>query len=187
MVPMILSGFHPQNVYSEYCLGLHMNVLGNHDDVTKWKHFPALLTLCAGNSPVNGEFRAQRPVTGSFDVFFGQRLNKRLRKQSWGWWFESPWRSLWRHCNVIKTVYLIILHVNVKQNPPRMNISGTGHPSEYGFLTLMFLMCMMSQLKYHLTMINRECSNANPIGYLEFYMDRDCLKGQNQLSAMCWL
>ena len=27
------------------------------------------------------------------------RLNKRFRKQSWGWWFETPLRSLWRHCN----------------------------------------------------------------------------------------
>ena len=31
--------------------------------------------------------------------FFYQRLNKRLSKQSWGWWFETPSRSLWRHCN----------------------------------------------------------------------------------------
>ena len=43
---------------------------------------------------------AQMPVTRSFDVFFDLRLNKRLRKRSWGWWFETPWRSLWRHCNV---------------------------------------------------------------------------------------
>ena len=26
-------------------------------------------------------------------------LNKRLSKQSWGWWFKSPFRPLWRHCN----------------------------------------------------------------------------------------
>ena len=30
--------------------------------------FPALLALCAGNSPVTGEFPSQRPVTRSFDV-----------------------------------------------------------------------------------------------------------------------
>ena len=36
--------------------------------------------LCAGNSPVTGEFSAQRPVTRSFDVFFDLRLNKRLSK-----------------------------------------------------------------------------------------------------------
>ena len=61
--------------------------------------FSALLALCAGNSPVNGEFPAQRPVTRSFDVFFDMCLNKQLSKQSWGWWFETPSRPLWRHCN----------------------------------------------------------------------------------------
>ena len=38
-----------------------------------WRHqmetFSALMALCAGNSPVTGEFPAQRPVTRSFDVF----------------------------------------------------------------------------------------------------------------------
>ena len=62
--------------------------------------FSVLLALCAGNSPVTGEFPAQRPVTRSFDVFFVLRLNKRLSKQSWGWWSETPLRPLWRHCNV---------------------------------------------------------------------------------------
>ena len=70
---------------------------------SRWRHqietFSALLTLCAGNSPAIGEFPAQRPVTWSFDVFFVLSLNKRLSKQSWGWWFETPPRPLWRHCN----------------------------------------------------------------------------------------
>ena len=47
-----------------------------------------------------GEFPTQRPVTRSFDVFFDLRLNKRLSKQPWGWWFETPSWSLWRHRNV---------------------------------------------------------------------------------------
>ena len=62
--------------------------------------FSALLALCAGNSPVTGEFPKQRPVTRSVDAFFDLRLNKRLSKQSWGWWYETPSCSLWRHCNV---------------------------------------------------------------------------------------
>ena len=41
-----------------------------------------LLVICAVSSSVTGEF-----------------LNKRLSKQSWGWRFETPSRSLWRHCN----------------------------------------------------------------------------------------
>ena len=59
----------------------------------------ALLAICTGNSPVTGEFSAQRPVTRSFDVFLDLRLNQRLGKQWWGWWFETPSSSLWRHCN----------------------------------------------------------------------------------------
>ena len=47
-----------------------------------------------------GEFPAQRPVTGSCDVFFDLRLNKRFSKQSWGWWFETSSWSLWCQCNV---------------------------------------------------------------------------------------
>ena len=34
--------------------------------------------FCVGNSPVTGEFPAQRPVTRSFDVFFDLGLNKCL-------------------------------------------------------------------------------------------------------------
>ena len=59
-------------------------------------------SLCAGNSPVTGEFPAQRPVTRSFDVFFDLRLITRLSKQSRGWWFETPSRPLWCHCNGIE-------------------------------------------------------------------------------------
>ena len=50
----------------------------SHDEV-------ALLAICVGNSPVTGEFPAQRPVMWSFDVFFDLRLNKQLSKQSGGW------------------------------------------------------------------------------------------------------
>ena len=63
--------------------------------------FSALLAICAGNSPVTGKFPTQRPVTRSFDVFFDLRLNKRLSKQSWGWWFETLSCPLWRHRNAI--------------------------------------------------------------------------------------
>ena len=53
---------------------------------------------CVGNSPVTGECSARRPVTRSFDVFFDLHPNKRLSKQSWGWWFETPSRLLLCHC-----------------------------------------------------------------------------------------
>ena len=61
--------------------------------------FSALLAICAGHSPVPGEFPAQRPVTRHFDVFFDLRTNKLLSKQSWGWWIETPLPPLWRHRN----------------------------------------------------------------------------------------
>ena len=61
--------------------------------------FSALLAICAGNSPVTGEFPTQRPVTRSFDVYFDLRPKERLSKQWWGWWFETLSRSLWRHRN----------------------------------------------------------------------------------------
>ena len=71
--------------------------------LTWWLHqmetFSALLAFCAGNSPVTGEFPAQRPVTRSFDVFFDLRPNQQMSKQWRRWWFETPSSSLWRHCN----------------------------------------------------------------------------------------
>ena len=77
-----------------------------HDDVIKWK-----LTICLGNSPITGEFPAQRPVTRSFDIFSSLRLNKRLNKQSWGWWFETQLQPLWRHCNDVSSLSRIDMHV----------------------------------------------------------------------------
>ena len=71
------------------------------------KTFSALLAFFAGYSTVTGEFPAQKPVTRSFDVFFHLCMNKRLSKQSWGWWFEMPSRSLWRHRNDINGFCMI--------------------------------------------------------------------------------
>ena len=68
-----------------------------------WRHQMetsfALLDIYPGNSTVPSEFPAQRPVTRIFVIFFDQRLNKRLSKQSWCWWFETTSRPLWRHRN----------------------------------------------------------------------------------------
>ena len=79
---------------------------------TWWRHqmetFSALLAICAGNSPVPGEFPTQRPVTRSFDVYFDLRPDKRLSKQSWGWWFETLSHSLWRHRNDKTTAPVLV-------------------------------------------------------------------------------
>ena len=80
---------------------------------TWWRHlmetFSALLALCAGNSPVTGEFPAQRPVTRSFDVFFDLGLNRQLSKQWRLWWFETLPHSLWSHCDNVKQAYVYFL------------------------------------------------------------------------------
>ena len=45
-------------------------------------------------------------VTRSYAVFFDLLLNKRLSKQWWRWWFETPSRPSWRHYNVLM-MYLV--------------------------------------------------------------------------------
>ena len=91
--------YHLQNGYfvSAFCL----SPWSRHQMET----FSALLAICAGNSPVTGEFPTQRPVTWSFGVFFDLCLNKQLIKQWWGWWFETPSHPLWRHCNAQQSWY----------------------------------------------------------------------------------
>ena len=73
---------------------------------SRWRHqmetFTALLAVCVGNSPVIGEFPAQRPMTRSVDVLFHLCLNKRLSKQSWGWYFLRRHRA---HYDVIVMLY----------------------------------------------------------------------------------
>ena len=70
-----------------------------HDDVIKWKHFPRHWLFVRGihrwpvNSPHKGQWRGALKFS----------LTERLSKQSWGWWFETPSCSLWRHCNGDKT------------------------------------------------------------------------------------
>ena len=74
--------------------------------------FFSLLAICVGNSRVTGEFPAPRPVTRSFDVFLYLRLNKRLSKQWWGWWFVMPLCPLWRHCNVkLRKPYIVLVYL----------------------------------------------------------------------------
>ena len=89
------------------CATFHIFFIA-HDDVIKWRHFPCYWPFVRGihRSPVP----SQRPVKRCFDVFFDLRLNKRLSKQSWGWWFETPSHSLWRHCNEYNMQYIKIFY-----------------------------------------------------------------------------
>ena len=64
-------------MFDSYCDFLYSAFV----DISWWRHqmeaFSALLAICAGNSPVPGEFPTLRPVTRIFDVLFDLRLNKR--------------------------------------------------------------------------------------------------------------
>ena len=92
-----------KNVQKNYFFKCFIFFMAITPPTSWWRHqmetFSALLALCVGNSPVTGEFPVQRPVTRSFGVVFDLRLNKRLSKQSWGWWFEKQSRPWWRHRN----------------------------------------------------------------------------------------
>ena len=102
-----------------------------HDDVIKWKHFPRYWSFVQGihrspvNSPHTGQWR------GALMLSLNCTLNKRLSKQSWGWWLETPSSPLWRHCNVMlwSNVYLgrhVSLLVNIlTSNASRYNAQGT--------------------------------------------------------------
>ena len=70
-----------------------------HDDVIKWKHLPRYWPFVGGihQSPVNSPHKGQWRGALMFSLIC--ILIKRLSKQSWGWWFETLSRPLWRHCN----------------------------------------------------------------------------------------
>ena len=67
-----------------------------HDDVMKWKYFPRYWSFVQG---IHRWIPRTRTSDAEFDVFIDLRLNKRLSKQLWRWWYEMSSRSLWRHCN----------------------------------------------------------------------------------------
>ena len=69
-----------------------------HDDVIKWKYFPLYWPFVRGihRSSVNSAHKGQWRGALMYPLIC---LNTLLSKQSWGWWFETPSRSLWRHRN----------------------------------------------------------------------------------------
>ena len=103
LVPILQDCFTDTKSKTTQCAYFMGYIVDNNSAISWWRHqmetFSALLAICAGNSPVPGEFPSQRPVTRSFDVYFDLRPNERLSKQVWGWWFETPSSPLWRHRN----------------------------------------------------------------------------------------
>ena len=74
---------------------------------TWWRHqmetFSALLALCARNSPVPGEFPAQRPVMRSFVVFFDLRPKN-------GWINNGEAGDLRRYCTQFDVIVLSVVN-----------------------------------------------------------------------------
>ena len=77
------------------------NSLVTHDGVIKWKHFPCYWPFVREiqRSPVNCPHKGQWREALMFPLT--RALNKRLSKSWWGWWFKTPSRSLWHHCNAM--------------------------------------------------------------------------------------
>ena len=67
-------------------------------DIIEWNNFPCYWPFVRGihrtqvNSPHKGQSRGAL-------MFLDLRLNIRLSKQPWGWWFETSSRLIWRHCS----------------------------------------------------------------------------------------
>ena len=99
-----------ENIARKRVVSIPSGMMEYIENYPRWRQmgmFSALLAICAGNSPVTGEFPTQRPVTRSFDAFFDLSLNKRLSKPSWSWWVETPSRPLWRHCHALYTSTIV--------------------------------------------------------------------------------
>ena len=62
---------------------------------------PNLWNLSQKSLTGRGVRHIERTVQSLYFLSWTTVLNKRLSKQSWGWWFEMPSHSLWRHCNVV--------------------------------------------------------------------------------------
>ena len=94
-----------------------------HDDIIKWKHFPRYWPFVQG-------IHWSAVISPVFDVFFDLHLNKRLSKQSWGWWFEMLSHPLWCHCNA-----------------DLISRSNQAHPLSIEFWVILYF-CIMALLKW---------------------------------------
>ena len=94
IMPCLICGNHHQTGSMNYCPLFGVMSWNNGMRCMSFyilmEAFSTLLALCAGNSPVTDEFPSQRPVTRTFDVFFGLCLNK-------GWANNRDTGDLRRH------------------------------------------------------------------------------------------
>ena len=94
-------------------------------DVIKWKHFQRYWPFVRGihrwavNSPHKGQWR------GAMMFSLICTRNKRLSKQWWGWWFETPSCPWWRHRNVYA------IYNKFRSNPCKIFCCWTYHPVRF--------------------------------------------------------
>ena len=96
-----------QNAYNRHPIAPHQSlifvllryIIPWHDDVIKWKHFPRYWPFVWGFTGHQWIPHTKPSDMELWCFFFDLHLNKRLSKHSWGWWFETPSCSLWRHCD----------------------------------------------------------------------------------------
>ena len=107
------------SIDTEYCLlwriyrpaWLFLKLIDTHETIVNatrilswWRHqtetFPRYWPFVRGihRSPVNFLQKGQWRGALMFSLICA--LNKRLSKQWWGWWFETPSCPLWRHCSI---------------------------------------------------------------------------------------
>ena len=65
---------------------------------SKWNIFRVTDHMCQELTRYRLISRTKANDAELWSFLFNLRLNKRLSKQSKGWWFETPSRWLWRHC-----------------------------------------------------------------------------------------
>ena len=97
----------------------------NNAIFVEWTIIVSMMTSSNGNifcvtGPLCGEFTGHRwiPCTKASDAelwcFLDLRLNKRLSKQSWGWWLGTLSRPVWRYCNVLLLTMKSFWDKNIK-------------------------------------------------------------------------
>ena len=121
-----------------------------------------------------GEFTGPRwiPLTKASDAelwcFLWSRLDKRLSKQSWGWWFETRSRSLWRDSNgqiknalflnlgdifVIHLIIIIDRKYRLQNNAPRRP-SIRYLPSVHFVIRYVIIFCIGPQISFSVVATN---------------------------------
>ena len=104
---------------------IHGSSYNHHDDVIKWKYFPRYRPFVRGihRSPVNSPHKGQWRGALVFSLICA--LNKRLSKQSGGWWFETPSCPLCRHCNdrtIVVSRYCTVYDTTILHSALRLQI-----------------------------------------------------------------